>query len=102
MRDLDGIASAKWGLAQVELAREDYNAAFPLLVDSFRLLQQLQRPDGIAVVGDILGQILLRDKRPDQAVTVLKISREAAGKLGNAKHTAHLEKLISQAKHQAE
>ena len=38
--DLDGIAAATWGLAQIDLAREDYQSALPRLVESFQILRR--------------------------------------------------------------
>ena len=57
--DLDGIAAASWDLARIDLAREDYESAFPRLAESFRIFGDLQRPDGLAAVGLSLGQLLM-------------------------------------------
>jgi tetratricopeptide (TPR) repeat protein len=57
--DLDGIAAAKWGLAQIDLARKDYQSAFPRLVEAFQTLYRLQRAAGSAMVGRVLGEVLL-------------------------------------------
>jgi hypothetical protein len=47
------------GLAKIDLALDDYQAAFPHLVGAFQIFTHLQRPDGIANVGSILGQFLV-------------------------------------------
>src|ERR1019366_1833661 len=80
--ELDGIASTDWGLAQIDLAREDHQAAFPRLVESFQILGHRQRPDGIAVVGLALGELLLAAGQADQARQVLGDSLAAATKIG--------------------
>jgi tetratricopeptide (TPR) repeat protein len=80
--DLDGIANTDWGLAQIDLAREDYQAAIPRLMESFQILGHLQRPDGIAVVGTALGQLLIAAGQADQARRVLGDSLAAAAKIG--------------------
>ena len=69
-------------LAQIDLARMDYQAAFPRLVESFQILGRLQRPDGIAIVGTTLGQLLIAAGQADQSRQVLGDSLAAATKLG--------------------
>ena len=64
--DLDGIAAADWALAQIDLAREDYQSAFPRLIESFQIFGRLQRPDGIAAVGGALGQLLMAAGQTDR------------------------------------
>ena len=80
--DLDGIAAADWGLATIDLARKDYQSALPPLIESFQILSQLQRPDGIAVVGMTLGQLLMASGQTDDARQVLGDSLAAAAKIG--------------------
>ena len=80
--DLGGIAAASWGLARIDLARQDYQSAFPRLVESFQILGRLQQPDGIAAVGITLGQLLMAAGQLDQARDVLSDSLAAATKIG--------------------
>ena len=80
--DMDGIAAANWDLARIDLARQDFEAAAPRLVTSFQLLLKLQRPDGIAVVGTTLGQLLLAAGKRERARQVFQTSRAAAAKIG--------------------
>lgn len=80
--DLDGIAAAKWSLGRVDLARQDHQSALPRLVEAFQALHQLQRADGIAVVGRVLGELLLAAEQPGQARQVLEASLVAATKIG--------------------
>ncbi|MGI5238046.1 hypothetical protein [Dactylosporangium sp. CA-139066] len=58
-------------LAQIDLARKDYAAAAPRLVTAFNLVKQLQRPDGIAIVGNRLGQLLRAAGQPDDGKSQL-------------------------------
>ncbi|MEU4475259.1 tetratricopeptide repeat protein, partial [Micromonospora sp. NPDC023888] len=95
MGDLDEIAAAKWGLARIELMQEDYQAAFMHLVESFQALRQLERPDGIAVVGVRLGQLLLAADEREQARSVLQDSLAAAEKIGVTKIIQEIRDLIS-------
>jgi hypothetical protein len=80
--DLDGIAAASWDLARIDLARQDYQSAFPRLAESFQIMGRLQRPDGIAPVGIALGQLLMAAGQFDQARDVLSDSLAAATKIG--------------------
>ncbi|TCB97234.1 tetratricopeptide repeat protein [Micromonospora zingiberis] len=97
MGDLDGIAAAKWGLAQIDLIQENYEAAFPQLVESFQILRQLHRPDGIAVVGNVLGQLLLAWEERKQARLVLEESLAAAEKIGATELIRTIRELIAEA-----
>ncbi|MEH1028552.1 NACHT domain-containing protein [Micromonospora profundi] len=80
--DLEGTAAAKWGLALIDIAGRDYESAFPRLADSFQTLQRLQHPDGVALVGSLLGRLLLARGQEDEASDVLRISLAAATKTG--------------------
>jgi hypothetical protein len=93
--DLDGIAGADWGLARIDLEREDYQAALPRLTESFQILGRLQRPDGIAVVGSTLGQLLIAEGQDGQARQVLQASLAAAGKLGWADLVRQISQLLN-------
>jgi tetratricopeptide (TPR) repeat protein len=79
--DLDGIAAASLDLARIDLARQDYQAAFPQLIEAYQVFSQLQRPDGIALAGSELGRLLIAADQPDQARQVLTASRAAATKM---------------------
>jgi hypothetical protein len=80
--DLDGIAAASWDLARIDLARQDHEQALPRLTEAFDILGHLQRPDGIAVTGITLGQLLLDAGQTGQARQVLASSLAAAARLG--------------------
>jgi hypothetical protein len=71
-----------WGLAQVDLARNDRRAAAPRLVAAFDIFNQLERPDGIAIVGEALGRLLRDQGRGDEAGEVFRIGLAAAAKVG--------------------
>ncbi len=79
--DRDGIARASWGIAQILLEHDDPEDALPMLARSYQLNLELQRPDGIAVVGDLLGRILLSEG-DEQARDVLTAAGQAARMLG--------------------
>ncbi|MEW2387064.1 CHAT domain-containing protein [Streptomyces venezuelae] len=94
--DMDGIAATNWDLAQIDLSRHDPDAALPRLGTSFQLLLQLQRPDGIAVVGATLGRLLLAAGERAQARKVFRTSRAAAVKIGMSDVVDELDELLDE------
>ena len=80
--DLDAIAAADWDLAVIDLEREDYQSALPRLMESAQINGRLQRPDGIAIVGSALGELLIAADQTDLARQVLSDSLAAATKMG--------------------
>jgi hypothetical protein len=93
--DLDGIAKANWDLAQIDLVREDYQSACPRLVESFQILRQLRRPDGIAIVGVTLGQLLLAAGLTDEARQVLGQSLAAATTTAHSNLISRINELLN-------
>ena len=93
--DLDGIAAAHWDLAQIDLARQDYQSATPRLFESFQITRQLQRADGIATVGTTLGALLLAAGLTDLAHQVLDESLTAATKIGHLSLTRQITELLN-------
>ena len=69
------------GTSQIDLERKDYQSALPQLAESFQILGRRQRPDGIAMVGTTLGQLLMAAGQADRARQVLGDSLAAAAKL---------------------
>ncbi len=92
--DLDGIAAAQWGLAQIDLARQDVQAALPRLIESFQIFGRLQRPDGIVAVGATLGQ-LLAGHYAGPARGVLGDALTAATKLGWTDEIQQINELLA-------
>ncbi|GIE40872.1 SAV_2336 N-terminal domain-related protein [Actinoplanes lobatus] len=80
--DLDGIANTTLGIAQIQLQQQDFSSALPNLLKAFEILERLQRPDGIAVVGVTLGELLAAIGEPDSARKVWEKSLAAATKIG--------------------
>lgn len=78
----DGIASAQFDLAQLELAKRQPEHVLECLQESFLINQKRGRPDGIAVVGQFLGSILHQRKHPE-AKEVLQLALAAARKLND-------------------
>jgi len=97
-----GIARTNWDLAQIDLARNDDQAALPRLIESFQILGRLQQPDGVAVVGFVLGRLLLAVGQPDEARRVLTAAHAAAVKLGWTDRVQQISELFSQSAPPAE
>jgi hypothetical protein len=67
------------------------------MVESLKFLKQLRRPDGIAVVGFTLGQLLMAAGRADEARDVLADSRAAAVKMGMTDRVRQIDDLLGEA-----
>ncbi|MFF9581665.1 CHAT domain-containing protein [Streptomyces achromogenes] len=100
--DMVGIAAATWDLAQIDLIRHDFDAATPRLITSFQLFLKLHRPDGIAVVGSALGQLLWGAGERGQARQVLQVSRAAAIEIDFADAVDLIDELLSTINNQNE
>ena len=92
--DLGGIAAASWGLARIDLARKDQQAAIPRLIESFKINSQLQRPEGIAGTGTLLGQLLLTAGQVHLARLVLGDAMTAAERVGRTDITSQISELL--------
>ena len=60
------------------------------------MLRHLQRPDGIAIVGTTLGQLLIAAGQADQARQVLSDSLSAASKIGWTSMIQQISDLLNQ------
>ncbi|MBO3741914.1 tetratricopeptide repeat protein [Actinoplanes flavus] len=94
LNDLDGIANVNWGIAEIYLDRQEFEAAAPYLIKAYQILDHLQRPDGLALVGNVLGQLLIAYGERDTARTVLEKSLAAARKIGNTSLVDHVRGLL--------
>jgi thioredoxin-like negative regulator of GroEL len=71
LSDLEQTAAARWGLAQVDLMKDDYESARQRMAESFQIMGFLRRHGGIAIVGWTLGQLLIAAGDTDEARRVL-------------------------------
>jgi hypothetical protein len=81
------IAHVRFSCAGIRLARGgiekgEEETIFKELAESFAINKKLQRPDGIAMTGLLLGQFLAARGQTDDAVKVLDDSAAAFEKLG--------------------
>ena len=77
--DLDGKAHVLFSCAQLRLARakgepkrDEIEAILNELGESFAILRKLERPDGVAAVGSLLGQVLAAGGATEPALKVLE------------------------------
>ncbi|MCP3906266.1 MAG: ATP-binding protein, partial [Planctomycetes bacterium] len=94
--DADGIASALWDLAQLDLQEKKYEDAAPRIQEAFPILVKLARPDGIAVVGPRFAQFAAAAGQIDVADQVLEISEQAAAKIEQPELLEQIRALRSQ------
>jgi hypothetical protein len=94
--DTDQIASTLWKIAQLHLDRQDYTASTPVLLEAYTILRGLQRTDGIAVVGFVVGQLLLAADELERGREILREAQEAAARLGDASIAELINQVLDQ------
>jgi hypothetical protein len=92
----DGIASALWGLAELDLAEDKLEDSVPRVVEAYQIVIRLGRADAIAVIGMIYGQILARHTKFGDALMVLQRSAEMFRALGQENRAREAEEIIAQ------
>lgn len=96
-RFLSGIAGALWDLALIDLRQDKRPDALHRLAKAYELVLQLDRTEGIAAIGAVLGQMLASfSKRGGEALEVLNRSAAAYRQLGRAEQADQVEILIRQ------
>jgi tetratricopeptide (TPR) repeat protein len=98
IQDIDGIANVRYRCAQDRLARGgleqgEGQTIYNELAESFVLLTKLQRVDGIAVVGSLLGQFLAAAGHRDDALAVLEQSATAFERIGQLNQATDIRQL---------
>jgi hypothetical protein len=66
------------------------------LVEAWRFVLEVDRAEGIAVIGEELGQLLAQADRKDDAREVLLRSADAYRKLGREAEAQKLDELVAQ------
>jgi hypothetical protein len=93
LADPDGIGATLWGLAQLDLAEQKISDAVPRIFEAYEIVLRLGRAEGIATVGQLLGQILATND-PDGARQMLRRSAEMYRRLGREGDANETEDLI--------
>ncbi|MEL7061326.1 MAG: hypothetical protein AAGN46_14985 [Acidobacteriota bacterium] len=88
LQDPSMMAQALWSSARIRLAQDELDAsgvseALKELQESFELNSRLQRADGIAASGRLLGQTLVASGLPEPSAGVLDASASAFERLGH-------------------
>jgi hypothetical protein len=98
MQDLDLIAHIRFCCAQIRISRGglqqgEGQVIQDELAESFMLFQQLQRVDGIAIAGALLGQVLAAAGARGDAISVLDVSAAAFDRIGHNEQAAQIRAL---------
>ena|SRR6266436_1817891 len=94
LADPDGIGATLWGLAQLDLAEQKIDDAVPRIFEAYAIMSKLGRAEGIAVIGQLVGQILAANNEPEEARAVLRRSAEMYRKLGREDDAKEADDLI--------
>jgi hypothetical protein len=105
-QDMDLIAHSCFSCAQLRLNRGGLQKGEAQMIadelaESYRLNQQLQRVDGIAIVGALLGQVLAATGAHDDATAVLNVSAAAFERIGAAEQAAQIRELAAKIANQS-
>ncbi len=76
--NVDGIASAQWDLAQLDLAEQKLDDAIPRVLEAYQIVASMGRAEGVMVIGPVCAQFLAGARHFDQAYTVLDQAEAAA------------------------
>jgi tetratricopeptide (TPR) repeat protein len=95
LKSSEGIASALWDIAQIELEQEKPDEAVPRLVEAWQIFTQMGRADGIAIVGRALGQLVALAGDKDKGLEILRRSAAAYRKLGQEAEARKVDELIA-------
>ena len=96
--DIEGIAHTRFASARLRLGRGDHEtggiqAIYEDLAHAFAILQKLQRPDGIAVVGMLLAQVLAMGGLRDEALQVFDAAEQGFRTLSDEAGVQQIEQL---------
>lgn len=94
-QDMGSVAHVRFSCAQIRIRRGglqdgEGQLIFDELAEAFGLYQQLQRADGIAIVGAMLGQVLAAAGVTSEAATVLEKSAAAFDTIGQPQQAAQI------------
>src|SRR5258706_11563002 len=92
----DGTGATLWDLAQLDLMEQKIRDAVPRIFEAYEIMSKLGRADFIAIIGQVVGQILAANDKPDDARHVLRRSTEMFRKLGRTGDAQEIEDLIRQ------
>lgn len=95
--NVEGIAAANWGIAQIALAQGDPGAAVPRMLTAYDYCERGGRAEGLAVVGEAVGRWLGSAGERERAVAILRRSRESYEKLGRHSDAERVGRLLAEA-----
>jgi tetratricopeptide (TPR) repeat protein len=96
LTNAEGIGAVLWDLARLDLAEQKIEDAVPRIFEAYEIMSKLGRADFIAIIGQLVGQILAANHKPDDARHVLRRSADMFRKLGRTGDAQETEDLIRQ------
>jgi hypothetical protein len=107
MQNRSSIAHIRYCCARIRLARggweqDEASLIAEELAESYGIIRQLGRADGIANAGALFAQVLAATGRPEEALTVLDEAAAAFAKLQNAQGLARVRALQDEIRKAAE
>jgi hypothetical protein len=96
LANANGIGATLWDLAQLDLMDQKIGDAVPRIFEAYEIMSKLGRADFIAIIGQLVGQIIAANGKPDDARHVLRRSAELFRKLGRTGDAQETEDLIRQ------
>jgi tetratricopeptide (TPR) repeat protein len=100
MQDQHSLAHIRLCCAQIRLSRGGLQQGegqliYDELAESFMLFQRLQRVDGLALAGALLGQVLAAAGAQGDATSVLEVSAAAFDRMGHNEQAAQIRALAA-------
>ena len=92
----DGIAATQFDLAKIDLKAGNLESAISRLIESWSVVLKTGRVDGIAAVGELLGQSLVAADEQEKAAGVLFRCVEAYQKLERDADARRIEQIIAE------
>ncbi len=101
MQDMDLLAHVRYCCANIRLNRgglqgDEAQLIVDELGESFTLFRKLQRVDGIAIIGSLLGQVLAAVSLTTEAISVLEQSATAFTQMGQTAQAEQIRSWVAQ------
>ena len=94
--DLESQANARWEIGKIELARENLEAAVPMIAEAYQIVARIGQLEAICVIGPTLGRLLVAAGQHDEGLQVLRHSADGYRRLGRPTDAEAIEAVIKQ------
>ncbi|WP_156921490.1 CHAT domain-containing protein [Desulfovibrio inopinatus] len=96
--DKNSIASTLWDIAQIEMTHGKMEDAAPKIAEAYALFSAMGRLEGIAVIGQFFGQLLIVSGHHDEGLDVLQRSVDGFRQLSREADAQEVESNMKQAR----